>query len=662
MNKFYLQRNILKSLVLIFLFATIPISAQRIAAGDSHSIAIDPSGNLFTWGANLFGQLGNGNNTDSNVPVAVTTSGVLAGKTITAVAAGRYHSIALASDGKVYSWGSNAFGQLGNGTNIDSAEPIAVTTSGVLAGKTITAIAAGIYFSIALASDGTVYTWGDNFAGQLGNGTDQKSLVPVKVYADVALSGKIITAISAGGSYSVALASDGTVYTWGSNANGQLGNGNWTNSYAPVAVSTSGVLSGKTITAIAAGGSHSVALASDGTVYSWGSNSIGQLGIGQLAIGNYIASNIPVAVTTSGVLSGKSITAITAGTNHTLVVASDRTAYAWGSNIRGQFGNGNTTDSIIPVAITTSGALSGKIVTTIAAAESHSIALASNGTVYTWGSNSSGQLGNGNNTESYVPVLIDHSLFVWSGPPIPTVASENVISIFSNQYTSINGLDLNPDWGQSTVVTQEQFLGSNTLLYTGLDYQGIDFDANHQDVSGMDFVHVDFYSVNSSALNFYLISPGPVETPYALTVPTNGSWTSIDIPLSEFSPVNLADVFQLKFDGNGDIYLGNIYFYRNTPTSVNEDVIPLNYSLLQNYPNPFNPTTSIEYSVPNNAFVSLKVYDILGNEVANLVNEQKEAGNYKVEFDASNLSSGVYFYRLKTSSGFIMTKKLLLMK
>lgn len=82
----------------------------------------------------------------------------------------------------------------------------------------------------------------------------------------------------------------------------------------------------------------------------------------------------------------------------------------------------------------------------------------------------------------------------------------------------------------------------------------------------------------------------------------------------------------------------------------------------QNYPNPFNPTTSIEYLVPSNEYVTLKVYDLLGNEVANLVNEQKEAGNYKVEFDASNLSSGVYFYRLKTSSGFIMTKKLLLMK
>ncbi len=656
MNKFYLQRNILKSLVLIFLFATIPISAQRIAAGDSHSIAIDPSGNLFTWGANLFGQLGNGNTTDSNVPVAVISSGVLAGKTLTAIAAGRYHSTALTEDGTVYSWGGNAFGQLGNGINIDSYEPIAVTTSGVLAGKTITAIAAGVYYSIALASDGTVYTWGNNNSGQLGNGTNQPSRVPIKVYHDAALSGKTITAISAGAAHSIALASDGTVYTWGNNFYGQLGNGNWTDSYTPTAVATSGVLSGKIITAISVGGSHSIALASDGTVYSWGYNASGQLGNG-----SNIDSNIPVAVTTSGVLSGKTITAISAGESHSIALASDGTVYSWGSNGNGQFGSGNTTDSNVPVAVNTSDVLSEKIITAIAGGAAHSIALASNGTVYTWGSNFYGQLGNGNNTDSNVPVIIDHNLFVWSGPPTPTVASENVISIFSNSYTSITGLDLNPDWGQSTVVTQEQFLGDNTLLYTGLDYQGIDFDANHQDVSGMDFVHVDFYSVNSTALSIYLISPGPVETPYALTVPTNGRWISKDIPLTEFSPVNLADVFQFKFEGNGDIYLDNIYFYRNTPTSVDEDVIPLNYSLLQNYPNPFNPTTSIKYSVSNNEYVSLKVYDILGNEVANLVNEQKSAGNYSVNFEASNLASGLYIYKIQAGS-FNQVRKMMLLK
>ena len=145
--------------------------------------------------------------------------------------------------------------------------------------------------------------------------------------------------------------------------------------------------------------------------------------------------------------------------------------------------------------------------------------------------------------------------------PVPTHPASNVISVFSDSYTAIPGTDLNPDWGQATVVTTLQIQGNNTLKLAGLNYQGIQFGAS-QDVSAMGFLHLDFWTANSTALNIYLISPGPVETPYALTVPTSG-WSSVDIPLSSFAPVNLNDVIQLKFDGNGDIYLDNIYFRKN---------------------------------------------------------------------------------------------------
>jgi hypothetical protein len=144
--------------------------------------------------------------------------------------------------------------------------------------------------------------------------------------------------------------------------------------------------------------------------------------------------------------------------------------------------------------------------------------------------------------------------------PTPTQAPADVISVFSDAYTNISGSDLNPNWGQATVVTQVPVAGNNTLKYAGLNYQGLQL-GTAQDVTSMDFLHIDYWTANSSALNAYLISPGPVETPYALSVPTTG-WASVDIPLSEFSPVNLADIFQFKFDGNGDIYLDNIYFYK----------------------------------------------------------------------------------------------------
>lgn len=154
-----------------------------------------------------------------------------------------------------------------------------------------------------------------------------------------------------------------------------------------------------------------------------------------------------------------------------------------------------------------------------------------------------------------------------SGPSGPTVAAPapaqnpaNVISVFSDAYTNIAGTDFNPNWGQATVVTQELIAGNNTLRYAGLNYQGIQLGSS-QNVSGMGYLHLDFWTSNSSSLNVYLISPGPQEKAYALTVPTTG-WSSIDIPLSAFSGVDLSDIIQLKFDGNGTIYLDNIFFYK----------------------------------------------------------------------------------------------------
>lgn len=145
--------------------------------------------------------------------------------------------------------------------------------------------------------------------------------------------------------------------------------------------------------------------------------------------------------------------------------------------------------------------------------------------------------------------------------PTPTLSASNVISVFGDAYTQIAGTNVNPGWGQATVTSVVQVQGNNTLKMAGLNYQGIELGSS-QDVSGMDFLHLDFWTANSTALNVFLISPGPVETGYSLVVPTSG-WTSINIPLSSFSPVNLSDVIQLKFDGNGDIYLDNIYFGKN---------------------------------------------------------------------------------------------------
>ena len=144
--------------------------------------------------------------------------------------------------------------------------------------------------------------------------------------------------------------------------------------------------------------------------------------------------------------------------------------------------------------------------------------------------------------------------------PIPTKNPGDVISSYSDSYQNQDGTDFYADWGQSTVVSEELIGGNNTLKYAGLNYQGIVLGSS-LDVAAMDYLHLDYWTDNSTTLNTYMISTGPVETAYGLPVPTSG-WKSVDIPLSAFTLVDLADVIQFKFDGNGTIYLDNIYFYK----------------------------------------------------------------------------------------------------
>ena len=155
-----------------------------------------------------------------------------------------------------------------------------------------------------------------------------------------------------------------------------------------------------------------------------------------------------------------------------------------------------------------------------------------------------------------------------TAPPIPTHDSADVISIYSDTYPNVPGTNYNPNWGQSTIVTVDVLIaGNNTLQYENLNYQGTEY--TNQDVSAYEYLHVDFWTVNSTDLGIYLISPG-AETEYVFTI-IPGTWVSVDIPLTHFvPPVNLANVFQFKMEGNGDIWFDNLYFWKN-PTAPGTD-------------------------------------------------------------------------------------------
>jgi alpha-tubulin suppressor-like RCC1 family protein len=355
-------------------------SNNSSAVYGSHSVVLVQS-TTKSFGANGYGQLGNGATADSSLPV--TVSG-----TFSTVSIGGAHTIGLKADGTVWAWGNNASGQLGNGTQDSKTSPIQVTTPGGISG--ITAIAAGGNHTLALDNLGNVWAWGLNSSGQLGNDTLVNQNIPVRVLtADgvTPLSG--VSAIAAGGAFSLALKSDGTVWAWGSNSNGQLGDTTLVTKKTPVQVLTSdGVTPLSGITAIAAGGSHVLAINGGTTMFAWGYNELGQLGDGTTT-----SRLIAVPVVMPGV-----VTAVSAGLDHSLAVIGGA-VYAWGYNFHGQLGNGAVLQSDAPVtALQTvqnqDGILLSSIVDIVAVGH-HSIARDVSSTIWTWGNDTYGQLGDG---------------------------------------------------------------------------------------------------------------------------------------------------------------------------------------------------------------------------------------------------------------------------
>ncbi len=343
-----------------------------IAAGFQFSMALKSDGTVWTWGSNADGQIGDGTKTDRSTPVQV--SGLTGVK---AIAAGYSHSLALKSDGTVWTWGNNSNGQLGDGTTVQRLTPVPVNG---LTG--ITAIASGYYHSLALKPDGTVWVWGQNSNGQLGDGTTVDRLTPVQVSG---LTG--VTTVSAGGSHSLALKPDGTVWAWGSNDSGQLGTGNTAERHIPVQVSG---LSG--VVAIGAGYAHNLAAKSDGTVWGWGINNFSQLGY-------LIPVGCPNPLKVGGI---NSVVAVDGGLYFGLALKSDGTAWGWGQNDRGQLGTGTVKDSI-PTPVQVSGLTN---LVDISTGIMHGLAAKSDGTVWAWGQNNAGQLGDGSTTNRLAPVQV----------------------------------------------------------------------------------------------------------------------------------------------------------------------------------------------------------------------------------------------------------------
>ncbi len=347
----------------------------QVSAGGSHSLALGSDGNAYAWGYNGSGQLGDGTSSSQSTPVRVkapdrsTYPDLPADFTYLQVSAGQYHSLALGSDGNVYAWGYNNYGQLGNGTtSYSQSVPVRVKTPDrktypdLPADFTYLQVSAGGNHSLALGSDGNAWAWGYNGSGQLGDGTSSGQSTPVRVktpdrktYPDLPADFTYLQ-VSAGYLHSLAVGSDGNAWAWGDNSSGRLGDGTTTSRYAPVRVKTPDrntypdLPADFTYLQVSAGGDHSLALGSDGYAWAWGCNSYGGLGNN-----SYSDSYVPVRVRDPASPKDKSqglqAAQLSGGYHYSLAVGSDGNAWAWGDNSDGQLGDNSTNSKSAPVPV-----------------------------------------------------------------------------------------------------------------------------------------------------------------------------------------------------------------------------------------------------------------------------------------------------------------------
>jgi alpha-tubulin suppressor-like RCC1 family protein len=347
----------------------------QISAGDNHSLAIDKNGRAWGWGGNGDGQLGDNSVTSRLTPVSVL--GTV--KTFCQINIGLTYSLAIDKNGRVWGWGNNAFGQLGDNSVTSRRTPVSVLG----AVKTFCKVEASNGYSLAIDKNGRVWGWGINTSGQLGNNSVTSRRTPVSVLGGV----KTFCQISAGNNHSLAIDKNGRAWGWGNNGSGELGDNSATSRLTPVSV-LGGV---KTFCQISGGGTHSLAIDKNGRSWGWGE-----------AI--YIGINVTLVIATPVSVLGavKTFCQIISGYDHVCVIDKNGRAWAWGQNPNGGIGDNSTTSRLTPVSVL--GAA--KTFCRISGGKNFSLALDKNGRAWGWGYNTSGQVGDNSTTSRLTPVSV----------------------------------------------------------------------------------------------------------------------------------------------------------------------------------------------------------------------------------------------------------------
>ncbi len=350
---------------------TITQGVKQVSLGYDHSAAITVNGDLYTWGLNSTGELGDGTTKSSSVPKKVMSD-------VASVSLGRWYSAVITTNGDLYTWGDNRWGQLGDGTSDDDDHPHPKKIM-----SNVASVSLGWDHSAAITTNGDLYTWGMNHHSQLGNGTYTEYSVanptPQKIMSNVA-------SVSLGNGFSAAITTNGDLYTWGCRYDGQLGYGakNYNNRVPNKIMSN--------VASVSLGGEFSAAITTNGDLYIWGDAYLGD--------GTTKSSSVPKKIMSN-------VVSVSLGCNHSAAITTNGDLYTWGVNESGELGDGK--GGYQKVGLTPNKIMSN--VASVSLGTWHSAAITTNGDLYTWGNNYNGRLGNGTVDDYYnvnpTPIKID---------------------------------------------------------------------------------------------------------------------------------------------------------------------------------------------------------------------------------------------------------------
>ncbi|MGN0608594.1 MAG: hypothetical protein ACI4J6_05275, partial [Oscillospiraceae bacterium] len=339
------------------------VDKNRVSLGYGHSAYITENGDLYMWGRNDYGQLGDGTYIDKDTPVKIMSN-------VSQVSLGFNHSACITTNGDLYTWGYNGSGRLGDGTSLyltpSKSSPQKIMSN-------VAQVSLGWEHSACITTSGDLYTWGDNSYNQIGDGTNDKWFSPLKIMSNV-------VQISVGNYHSACITADGELYMWGRNGYGQLGNGATTSYHIPERIATN-------VSQVILGGNHSAYISQNGDLYMWGRNYFSQLGDGATTD----------CYTPKKVMSN--VSQVSLGGDYSAYITVNGDLYTWGCNYYGQLGDGTTVhkDSLVKIKSN---------VAKIILGDRHSACITTSGELYTWGWNEYGQIGDGTTTDKTKPVKI----------------------------------------------------------------------------------------------------------------------------------------------------------------------------------------------------------------------------------------------------------------